>query len=108
MWQSIALAIGLALDIVGVARLDPAHELAQLAAGCLDRVGLTSGAAALKAAETKPLGRQTFGLVSLDASTRSGAHDGHKVEARGLIYRDGAYADINLTSLKTLAPTCAR
>jgi mono/diheme cytochrome c family protein len=64
--------------------------------------------AALKSAETKPLGRQTFGLVSVDASTKTGALDGHKVEARGLLYRDGAYADLNLTSIKTLAATCAR
>ena len=45
-------------------------------------------AAALKNAEIKPLGRQTFGLVSVDVSTRSGALDGHKVEARGLLYRE--------------------
>jgi mono/diheme cytochrome c family protein len=65
-------------------------------------------AAALKNAEIKPLGRQTFGLVSIDASTRSGALDGHKVEARGLLYRDGSYADINLTSLKNIAASCAK
>jgi len=65
-------------------------------------------AAALKNAEIKPLGRQTFGLVSIDASTKSGALDGHKVEARGLLYRDGSYADINLTSLKNVAASCAK
>ncbi|HET6958314.1 MAG TPA: c-type cytochrome [Vicinamibacterales bacterium] len=65
-------------------------------------------AAALKTAEAKPLGRQRFGLVSVDASTKSGALDGHKVEARGLLYRDGSYADLNLTSLKTLAASCAK
>jgi len=65
-------------------------------------------AAALKTAEARPLGRQRFGLVSVDASTRSGALDGHKVEARGLLYRDGSYADLNLTSLKTLAASCAK
>ena len=65
-------------------------------------------AAALQAADAKPLGRRTFGLVSVDAAAKGGALDGHKVEARGLLYRDGSYADLNLTSLRTLAPACAR
>ncbi|HVZ19920.1 MAG TPA: cytochrome c [Vicinamibacterales bacterium] len=65
-------------------------------------------AAALRTAEGKPLGRENFGLVSLDAATKGGALDGHKVEARGLLYRDGSYADLNLTSLKPLAPACTK
>ena len=68
----------------------------------------TPTAAALKSAETRPLGRQTFGLVSVAASAKNSALDGHKVEARGLLYRDGSYADLNLTALTTLAPNCAR
>jgi len=73
-------------------------------------------AAALKTAESKPLGRQTFGLVSVDASAKNGADittdittlRGRKVEARGLLYRDGSYADLNLTSLKPVASDCAK
>jgi hypothetical protein len=65
-------------------------------------------AAALKSAEAKPLGRQTFGLVSVDAATKTGALDGRKVEARGLLYRDGSYADLNLTSIKALASGCEK
>jgi mono/diheme cytochrome c family protein len=65
-------------------------------------------AAALKTAQTRALGRQTFGLVSVDATTRSGALNGRKVEARGLLYRDGSYADLNLTSLKPLAADCTK
>jgi mono/diheme cytochrome c family protein len=65
-------------------------------------------AAALKAAATKPLGRQAFGLVSTDAATKSGALGGRKVEARGLLYRDGSYADLNLTSLKPVAADCTK
>ena len=65
-------------------------------------------AAAIKNAETKALGRQTFSLVSIDASVSGGALDGHKVEARGLLYRDGAYADLNLTSLKNVAAACTK
>jgi len=65
-------------------------------------------AAALKSAESKPLGRQTFLLVSVDAPTRSGALNGRKVEARGLLYRDGAYADLNLTSIKPVGSDCTK
>jgi len=68
----------------------------------------TPSQAALKTAETKPLGRQNFGLVSVDAATKSGTLDGHKVEARGLLYREGSYADLNLTSIKALAESCGR
>ena len=62
----------------------------------------------MKTAEGKPLVRQTFGLVSVDAATRSGMLTGKKVEARGLLYRDGAYADLNLTSLKPVAADCTK
>ena len=65
-------------------------------------------AAALKSAETKPLGRQTFLLVSLDATAKNGALNGRKVEARGLLYRDGSYADLNLTSIKPVASDCTK
>jgi mono/diheme cytochrome c family protein len=65
-------------------------------------------AAALKTAEGKALGRQTFGLVSLDAATKSGALNGRKVEARGLLYRDGSFADINLTSIRPVGSDCTK
>lgn len=68
----------------------------------------TPSAAALKAAEARPLGRQSFGLVSVDAATKSGSLTGRKVEARGLLYRDGSYADLNLTSIKPLAADCTK
>jgi mono/diheme cytochrome c family protein len=68
----------------------------------------TPTAAALRSAETKSLGRLTLGLVSVDASTKSGGLTGHKVEARGLLYRDGPYADLNLTSLKNVGAACAK
>jgi hypothetical protein len=68
----------------------------------------TPNAAALKAAESKALGRQTFGLVSLDTATKSGALNGRKVEARGLLYRDGSYADINLTSIRPVGSDCTK
>jgi len=63
-------------------------------------------AAALKNAETKPLGRQTLHLVSVTASLKPDSMNGAKVEARGLIYRDVTYADLNLTSIALIAPRC--
>ena len=63
--------------------------------------------AALKSAEGKALGRQTFGLVSVEAAARTGTLNGQKVEARGLLYRDGSYADLNLTSLKAVGSRCS-
>lgn len=64
-------------------------------------------AVALKNAEGKALGKQTFGLVSVDAAAKTGQLNGRKVEARGLLYREGSYADVNLTSLRPVAPTCS-
>jgi mono/diheme cytochrome c family protein len=67
----------------------------------------TPSAAALTTAGGKSLGGLTFGLVSVDATTRTGALNGRKVEARGLLYRDGTYADLNLTSLKPVSSDCS-
>lgn len=65
-------------------------------------------AARLKEAQSKPLGSSTFTLVSVASSFGATAHHGHKMEARGLVYRDRATNDhrLNLTSLQMLAPTC--
>ena len=61
--------------------------------------------AALKAARGKPLGTQTFQLLSVDAFMPDG-HKGQKMEARGLLYKDARYARLNLTSLQTLDESC--
>jgi quinoprotein glucose dehydrogenase len=66
----------------------------------------TSVPAGLAAARAKALGSQTFQLVSVGPSFNADANNGHKVEARGLLYRDGTYAALNLTALNTLTPTC--
>jgi len=63
-------------------------------------------AAAVKAAEAAPLGVGSFDLVSVSRAYQTESHRGHKMEARGLLYRDAAYAEINLTSLSMLAPAC--
>ena len=54
----------------------------------------TPTAAALKNAEAKPLGRQTLKLVSVVASLKAESLRGARVEARGLLYREPAYADL--------------
>jgi quinoprotein glucose dehydrogenase len=61
--------------------------------------------AVLKDALGKPLGAETFQLVSV-TSFKPESHKGQKVEARGLLYRDAADARINLTSLQMLGPSC--
>jgi mono/diheme cytochrome c family protein len=61
---------------------------------------------ALKAAESVSLGTGTFDLVSVTPSFKVESHKGHKMEARGLLYKDTSYAEINLTSLTMVAPTC--
>jgi mono/diheme cytochrome c family protein len=63
-------------------------------------------AAALKAAQGKSLGAQTFQLVSVVPFKPDG-HKGHKMEARGLLYKDQSDARLNLTSLQMLGATCA-
>jgi S-disulfanyl-L-cysteine oxidoreductase SoxD len=64
-------------------------------------------AAALRSAESKALGSQTLHLVSV-GSRKMDEMNGRKIEARGLLYREGAYADLNLTSLQPVAPTCSK
>ena len=67
----------------------------------------TSAPAALKDAEPRPLGSETFALVSVTPSLHAESQKGHKVYVRGLLYRDAGYAELNLTSLDTVSPTCA-
>lgn len=95
------------VQVVGCLTPDPASgwKLTNATEPVATRDNVPS-AAALKSAEAIALGKHTVGLVSVGASAKSGQMNGQKVEARGLLYRDGDYADVNLTSLRTLAPTC--
>ena len=61
--------------------------------------------AALSAAAAKPLGRGKLRLLSA-APHDPASHQGHKMEARGLIYQDPADARITLTSLRMVG-SCA-
>ena len=64
-------------------------------------------ATSIRAAEASPLGSGKFDLVSVSRAYQAEAHRGHKMEACGLLYRDSAYSEINLTSLTMVSPTCA-
>jgi mono/diheme cytochrome c family protein len=62
-------------------------------------------ATSLKTAQAKPLGAQTFQLVSV-VPFKPDEHTGQKMEARGLLYRDQSDARLNLTSLQMLGASC--
>ena len=63
-------------------------------------------AEALTAAAARPLGSGSFVLLSARPHEPA-AHVGHKMEARGLVYRDGSDARITLTSLRMVGAACA-
>ena len=62
-------------------------------------------AAALRTAQSKPLGAETFELVSV-VPFKPETHTGQKMEARGLLYKDQNDARLNLTSLQTIDNAC--
>src|SRR5262245_50330995 len=64
--------------------------------------------ATLKANQAAALGAATFDLVSVTPSFKAETHKGHKMDARGLLYRDTQYAELNLTSLEMLSNTCGK
>jgi mono/diheme cytochrome c family protein len=61
--------------------------------------------AALRTAQSKALGAETFQLVSV-VPFKPEEHVGQKMEARGLLYKDDKDARLNLTSLATLSNSC--
>jgi hypothetical protein len=46
--------------------------------------------------------------VSVTGAFQAESHKGHKMEARGLLYREPNYAELNLTSLAMIASTCGK
>jgi quinoprotein glucose dehydrogenase len=62
---------------------------------------------ALKAALPKPLGSQSYELVSVSPSMKPESQQNHKVAVRGLLYRDTRYTELNLTSLDTVSSSCS-
>ena len=65
----------------------------------------TTTPTALKTAAESPLGTQTFELVSVNAF-KPESHNGQRVEARGLLYREGNRSALNLTSLESTGSAC--
>ena len=51
-------------------------------------------------------GALTFELISVRSAFKPELHIGHRMEARGLLYRDGDYTELNLTSLGMVGPEC--
>jgi mono/diheme cytochrome c family protein len=60
----------------------------------------------LERARSRPLGKDTFTLVSA-TPFEPAARRGHKVAAKGLLYRQPGDDRLNLTALETLADTCS-
>jgi hypothetical protein len=61
----------------------------------------------VKGAEGKPLGSQQVRLVGL-LEMHPEEHKGHKVLVKGLLIKDAAGQRLNITSLTTVSPTCAK
>jgi hypothetical protein len=61
----------------------------------------------VKAAEAKPLGTQQIRLIGL-VEMHPEEHKGHKVLVKGLLVKDGTAQRLNITSLTTVSPTCAK
>ena len=61
----------------------------------------------MKAAEAKPLGSQQIRLIGM-VEMHPDDHKGHKVLVKGLLIKDAAGQRLNITSLTTVSPTCAK
>jgi mono/diheme cytochrome c family protein len=57
-------------------------------------------------ARANPLGSRTLELISVSPAFSPDSQQSHKVEVRGLLYRDAAHTELNLTSLDSLDSTC--
>ncbi len=66
----------------------------------------TAPPGALERARTDPLGTGTFELISVRAAYEAVRHAGRKMEARGLLYAEPGYAELNLTSLAVVGADC--
>jgi mono/diheme cytochrome c family protein len=64
-----------------------------------------STADSLRQAQAQALGKVTFRLVSV-SGFKPEVHDGQKMEARGLLYREPNESRLNVTSLQSVASTC--
>lgn len=64
-------------------------------------------AAELERARSRALGEETYTLVSVTPFVPA-TRRGHKVVAKGLLYRQPGDSRLNVTALETLADTCSR
>jgi hypothetical protein len=68
--------------------------------------GRVVSATELERARARPLGEETYTLVST-APFDPAARRGHKVAAKGLLYRQPGDNRLNLTAMQTLADSCS-
>ena len=52
------------------------------------------------------LGSESFDLISIRPAFKADTHRGHKVEVRGLLYREPGHEELNLTSLEFVDTNC--
>jgi hypothetical protein len=64
-------------------------------------------AGAVKAAETKPLGKREYRLIGLALLNPAG-HAGHKMAVKGLLIKDEKEARINVTSFQMAGVDCGK
>ena len=62
--------------------------------------------AAVRAAAAKPLGKQRDQLIGVDVFNPSN-HQGKKTVVKGVLIEDAGGTRVNVTSLQTVADTCA-
>ena len=66
-----------------------------------------TSSAALKEAESRPLGRQRYQLLGTKVFVPS-AHQGEKVAVKGILIKNSRGIAINVTSLQMVASSCAK
>jgi mono/diheme cytochrome c family protein len=94
------------VQVVGCLEPGPANRwvLTHSSAGPGSR-GRTVTATELERARSRPLGEETYTLVSATPFAPA-TRQGHKVAAKGLLYRQPGDNRLNLTALETLADSC--
>jgi quinoprotein glucose dehydrogenase len=66
----------------------------------------SSTPAALASAKNRAPGAKTFELISVGPSLNAESQKNHRVDARGLLYREDGYAALNVTSIETVSAAC--
>ena len=100
---------GTLIDVIGclVHNSDNAWILERASEPVRTRDPDASAPEQLKASEAKPFGIKKFGLMDASAY-HPDSQEGHKVEAKGFLMKDGDSERINLTALQMTDSTCGQ